>query len=90
MFAEILRLKQIGKRMLHEDDVLPRATKLPFLSALRAKNDTTNLFGYKLGKSTENNKALLFFSSKETIQTLTVPFEPLRCLQGDKLVNCHV
>ena len=69
MFAEILRLKQIGKRMLHEDDLLPRATKLPFLSALRAKNDTTNLFGYKLGKSTENNKALLFFSSKETVQT---------------------
>ena len=69
MFAEILRLKQIGKRMLHEDDLLPRATKLPFLSALRAKNDTTNLFGYKLAKSTENNKALLFFSSKETFQT---------------------
>ena len=68
MFAEILRLKQIGKRMLHEDDLLPRATKLPFLSALCAKNDTTNLFGYKLGKSTENNKALLFFSGKETIQ----------------------
>ena len=69
MFAEILRLKQIGKRMLHEDDVLPRATKLSFLSALRVKNDTTNLFGYKRGKSTKNNKALLFFSSKETIQT---------------------
>ena len=37
--------------------VLPQATEPPFLSALYAKNDTTNLFGYKLGKSTENNKA---------------------------------
>ena len=46
--------------MLHEDDVLPRGTESPFLSALHAKNNTTNLFGYKLGESTENNKALLF------------------------------
>ena len=57
--------------MLHEDDVLPRATESPFLSALHAKNDTTNLFGYKLGESTENSKALLFFSVKETIQTFS-------------------
>ena len=69
MFAEILRFKQIGKRMLQEDDVLPRATVPPFLSALHAKNDTTNPFGYKLGESTENSKALLFFSGEETIQT---------------------
>ena len=55
--------------MLHEDDVSPQATKPPFLSALHAKNDATNPFGYKLGESTENNKALLFFSGKETIQT---------------------
>ena len=41
----------------------------PFLSALHAKNDTTKLFGYKLGESTENNKALLVFSGKKTIQT---------------------
>ena len=47
--------------MLHEDDVLPRGTKLPFLSALHAKNDTTTFFESKLGESTENNKALLFF-----------------------------
>ena len=53
--------------MLHEDDVLPRGTESPFLSAIYAKNDTTNLFGYKLGESTENNKALLFFSGKGTI-----------------------
>ena len=53
--------------MLDQDDVLPRGTESPFLSALHAKNNTTNLFGYKLGESTENNKALLFFSGKETI-----------------------
>ena len=40
-----------------------------FLSTLHAKNDTTNLFGYKLGESTDNNNRLLFFSGKETIQT---------------------
>ena len=68
MFAEILRLKQIGKRMLHEDDLLPRATEPPFLSALHAKNDTTDPLGYKLSESTE--KALLFLSGEETIQTL--------------------
>ena len=34
-------------------------------------NDTTNPFGYKLGQSTENNKALLFFSGKETVQTFS-------------------
>ena len=55
--------------MLQEDNVLPRATEPPFLSALHAKNDTTNPFGYKLGESTVNNKALLFFSRKETSQT---------------------
>ena len=67
MFAEILRLTSIliGQSMLHEDDVLPRGTQLPFLSALHAKNDTINLFGNKLGEATENNKALLFFSGKE-------------------------
>ena len=43
----------------------------PFLSALHAKNDTTNPFGYKLGESTENNKTLLFFSGKETVQTFS-------------------
>ena len=56
--------------MVQEGDVLPRATEPPFLSALHAKNDTTNPFGYKLGESTENKKALLFFSGKERIQTL--------------------
>ena len=63
MFAEILCFKWIGKIILQEDNVLPRATEPPFLSALHAKNDTTNPFSYKLGESTENSKALLFFSN---------------------------
>ena len=52
--------------MLHEDDVLPPGTESPFLTALHAKNDTTDLFGYKLGESTANNRALLFFSGQTT------------------------
>ena len=59
--------------MIQEDEVLPRATEPPFLSALHAKNDTTNTFGYKLVESTENNNALLFFSGMETIQTFSGP-----------------
>ena len=55
--------------MPQEGNVLPRATEPPFLSALYTKNDTTNPFGYKLGESTENNKALLFIPGKETSQT---------------------
>ena len=66
--------------MLHEDDVLPRGTESPFLLALHSKNDTTNLFGYKLGESTENNKALLFFSGKETIQTFRGSIEVITLL----------
>ena len=46
------------------------SNRAAILSALNAKNDTTNLFGYKVGESIENNKALLFFSGKETIQAL--------------------
>ena len=58
--------------MLQEDEVLPRETVPPFLSALHAKNGTKNRFGHELGESTESNKALLFFSGKETIQTFNV------------------
>ena len=60
---------KLGKRVLQKDDVLPRATETPFVSALHAKNDTRKLFGYKLDELTKSNKALLFFSGKETIQT---------------------
>ena len=40
-------------------------------SAFHAKNDTINTFGCKLCESTENSKALLFFSGKETVQTFS-------------------
>ena len=74
--------------MRQEDDVLPRATEPPFLSAPHAKNDTTNLFGYKLGESRENNKAPLFYTGKEEFKLLTVSFKPLRCcLRSDNLVE---
>ena len=46
--------------MLQEDDVLPRATEPPFFSTLYAKNDITNLSGYKLGELTENKKSSTF------------------------------
>ena len=75
--------------MLEEDVVLLRATEPPCLSALHAKHNTTNPFGYKLGESTENNKAL-FSQVWKRFKLLTVPFKPLRCcLRSDKLVNCH-
>ena len=78
--------------MLHENDVLPRGTESPFLSALHAKNDTTNLFSYKLGKSTELTSKLFFSSQvRKQFKLLAVPFKSLRCcLRSDKLVNCHV
>ena len=57
--------------MIQQDDVLPRATEPAILSALHAKNGTTSPFGCKLGKSTENNEAPLFFSGKETVQTFS-------------------
>ena len=66
--------------MLNEDDVLPRGTELPFLSGPHAKNDTINLFGYKIAESTENNKALLFFSGKETIQTINSSIQAITLL----------
>ena len=47
---------------------LTSSNRYASLSALYAKN-TPNLFGYKIGDSTENNKALLLFSGKETIQS---------------------
>ena len=77
--------------MIQKDDVLPRATEPPLLSALHAKDDTTNPFGYKLGESQKTTK--LYFSSQvmKEFKPLAVPFKPLRCcLRNDELVNCHV
>ena len=65
--------------MIQEDDVLPRTTEPPFLSAFHAKNDTTNPFGYKLGESTENNKALLFFSGSTLQIKILIRFTLCKC-----------
>ena len=46
--------------MLHEDDVLPQGTESPFFSALYAKNDMTNVSGYKLGELTVKQQGSSF------------------------------
>ena len=51
---------------------LTSSNRTAIFVAPHAKKQTNSL-GYKLGESTEKSKALLFFSGKETIQTLTVP-----------------
>ena len=48
------------KEYYMKNDVLPRGAESPFLSALHAKNDKTNLFGYKLGESTEKQQSSFF------------------------------
>jgi len=57
--------------MIQEDDVLPRATEPAIFVNTSCEERHNNLFGCELGESTENNKALLFFSGKETIQTFS-------------------
>ena len=77
--------------MIQEDDVLPRATEPPFLSALHAKNDTTNPFAMNLASQQKTTK--LYFSSqvRKQFKLLAVPFKPLRCcLRNDKLENFSV
>ena len=77
--------------MLHEDDVLPRETESPFLSALLAKNNTTNFSAINLASQQKTTK---FFSSSQVrkeFKLLAVPFKSLRCcLRSDKLVNYHI
>ena len=57
------------------------SSKRAAMSALHAKNDTTNLSGYKLGELIENNKALLFFSGKSRY------YENYRNFTGSRLTN---
>ena len=52
---------------------LTSSNRAAIFVALHAKKQT-NPFGYKLGESTENNEALLFFSGKETIHTFNGSF----------------
>ena len=44
---------------------------IPIFVSTSCEERHNKLFGYKLGESTENNKALLFFSGKEKIQTFS-------------------
>ena len=51
--------------MLHEDDVLPRGTESPFLTALHAKNATTQQTFSAINLASQQKtalRALLFFS----------------------------
>ena len=78
--------------MIQEDDVLPGATKPPFLSALHVITTQQTLLAINLA-SQQNKKTKLYFSSqvRKQFKLLAVPFKPLRCcLRNDKLVNCHV
>ena len=63
-----------------------------FVSTSCEEQHNKHFWLYKLGESTENNKALLFFSgNRKQFKLLSVPLKPLRCSLGsDKLVNCHV
>ena len=75
--------------MIQEDNVLPRATEPPFLSALHAKNNTTNPFGY-INLASQQKTTKLYFSSqvRKQFKLLAVPFKPLRCcLRNDKIMQ---
>ena len=55
--------------MLQEYDFYLEQPSRHFCKYFMRRTTQQTFSGYKLGQSTENNKALLFFSSKETIQT---------------------
>ena len=77
--------------MLQKDDVLPRATEPPFLSALYVKNDSTNILAINLASQKKTTK--LHFSSqvRKQFKLLTVSLRHYAVfLRRDKLVNCHV
>ena len=59
--------------MLQEDDVLPRATEPPFLSALHVKNDTTNFLAIKLASQQKTTKLHLSSQVRKQFKLLTVP-----------------
>ena len=77
--------------MVQEDNVLPRATELPFLSALHAKNATQQTLLAINFKSQQKTKLCFSSQVRKQFKLLTVTFKPLRCcLRSDKLGNCHV
>ena len=63
MFAEILRFKETGKRMLQEDDVLPRATD-PLFSSQQFMRRTTQQTFLTISLASQKKTTKLYFSSQ--------------------------
>ena len=93
MFAEILRFMQIGERMLHEDEVLPRGIDRAAIFVSTSSKERRNKPFSAINLASQQKTTKLYFSSqvRKQFKLLTVPFKPLRCrLRSDKLVNCNV
>ena len=77
--------------MLQEDDVLPRATEPPCLSALHAKNDTTNAEQtfQAINLVSQQKTTKVYFSSqlRKQVSLLTVPFKPYAVVC--EVINCR-
>ena len=80
--------------MIQEDDVLPRATEPPFLSALHAKNETNaeqTFLAINLANQQKTKKVHFSSEVRKQFKLLTAPLKPLLCcLRSDALVICHV
>ena len=90
MFAEILSFKEIGQRMLHEDDVLPRGTASRHFCQHFIRRTTQQTFSV-INLVSQQKTTKFFFSSqvRKQFKLLTVPLNPLRCcFRSDTLVNC--
>ena len=79
MFAEILRFKLTGKRMIQKHDVLPRAT-LPAIFVSTSCERTTRQALLAIDLASQQKKTKLHFSSqvRKQFKLLAVPFKPLR------------
>ena len=55
--------KQEKELMIQEDELLPRATEPPFLSALHSKNDTTNP-SLAINLASQQKTTKFYFSSQ--------------------------
>ena len=54
--------------MLHEDEVLPRGAESPFLSALHAKNNTTNLNDNDDDADDDHRKSKVWLKQKSILR----------------------
>ena len=73
--------------MLQENDALPLATEPLSKHLMRRTTRQTMYFGYKLGELTENNKALLFLSGKDTIQSFNGSIKAVTLLFAKRLTS---